>query len=195
MSKFNVAITGGIGSGKSTVSKIIKELGYKVFSADAVYKELLNDGDFLRGVFKSVGLSENLEKSSGLKEVASLVFNDETLLKKLNDYTHPKIMQKLSSLNDGEEVIAFNEVPLLFEGGYQNNYDAVIVVKRSLNARIESVAKRDGLSLLQIQERIKNQYDYEKNEILEHTVIYNDGTLNDLAEKVKAVVNEIIKNI
>ena len=95
MSNYVVAVTGGIGSGKSTVSNIIKELGYAVFSADEVYKNLLNDSEFFNGVLSSVGVTYNGDKKASLKEVSSIVFSSKEALNKLNNYTHPKIMQKL----------------------------------------------------------------------------------------------------
>ncbi|MBO5852125.1 MAG: dephospho-CoA kinase [Clostridia bacterium] len=195
MSNYLIAVTGGIGSGKSTVTNLIKELGYTVFSADEVYKNMLKDDGFFKGVLNSVGVEFNGDKTKALKEVSSLVFRSKEALNALNNYTHPKIMQKMFELNAGVDGIVFNEVPLLFEGDYQHLYNEVIIVIRNLEDRIKSVSKRDGLTMQEIKERIKNQFNYENNAIFKHTVIYNDGTDRDLAEKVRAVVNEIVKKV
>ena len=193
MSNYVVAVTGGIGSGKSTVSNIIKELGYAVFSADEVYKNLLNDSEFFNGVLSSVGVTYNGDKKASLKEVSSIVFSSKEALNKLNNYTHPKIMQKLFELNKSKNGVVFNEVPLLFEGGYESFYNEVIIVLRDKQKRIQGIIKRDGLTKEEIENRIKNQFNYENNHIFKHTVIYNDGSLIQLERSVKAVVNEIIK--
>ena len=193
MSNYVVAVTGGIGSGKSTVSNIIKELGYAVFSADEVYKNLLNDSEFFNGVLSSVGVTYNGDKKASLKEVSSIVFSSKEALNKLNNYTHPKIMQKLFELNKSKNGVVFNEVPLLFEGGYESFYNEVIIVLRDKQKRIQGIIKRDGLTKQEIENRIKNQFNYENNQIFKHTVIYNDGSLIELERSVKAVVNEIIK--
>ena len=193
MSNYVVAVTGGIGSGKSTVSNIIKELGYAVFSADEVYKNLLNDSEFFNGVLSSVGVTYNGDKKASLKEVSSIVFSSKEALNKLNNYTHPKIMQKLFELNKSKNGVVFNEVPLLFEGGYESFYNEVIIVLRDKQKRIQGIIKRDGLTKEEIENRIKNQFNYENNQIFKHTVIYNDGSLIELERSVKAVVNEIIK--
>ena len=193
MSNYVVAVTGGIGSGKSTVSNIIKELGYAVFSADEVYKNLLNDSEFFNGVLSSVGVTYNGDKKASLKEVSSIVFSSKEALNKLNNYTHPKIMQKLFELNKSKNGVVFNEVPLLFEGGYESFYNEVIIVLRDKQKRIQGIIKRDGLTKQEIENRIKNQFNYENNQIFKHTVIYNDGSLIQLERSVKAVVNEIIK--
>ncbi len=195
MSNYVVAVTGGIGSGKSTVSNIIKELGYAVFSADEVYKNLLNDSEFFNGVLSSVGVTYNGDKKASLKEVSSIVFSSKEALNKLNNYTHPKIMQKLFELNKSKNGVVFNEVPLLFEGGYESFYNEVIIVLRDKQKRIQSIIKRDGLTNQEIENRIKNQFNYENNQIIKHTVIYNDGSLIQLERSVKAVVNEIIKKV
>ena len=193
MSNYVVAVTGGIGSGKSTVSNIIKELGYAVFSADEVYKNLLNDSEFFNGVLSSVGVTYNGDKKASLKEVSSIVFSSKEALNKLNNYTHPKIMQKMFEFNNAQNGVVFNEVPLLFEGGYESFYNEVIIVLRDKQKRIQSIIKRDGLTKQEIENRIKNQFNYENNQIFKHTVIYNDGSLIQLERSVKAVVNEIIK--
>ncbi len=193
MSKFNVAITGGIGSGKSAVCNLIKELGYVVFSADEVYKELLCNDEFFNGVLDSVGVKFKGDKNQSLKEVSSIVFLNKDLLQALNNYTHPKIMQKLFELNSKQSGVVFNEVPLLFEGGYENLYDEVIVVFRDKQKRIESVIKRSNLTSVEVEERIKNQFNYEKILNSKHTIIYNDGTAIDLAKNVKAIIDGIFK--
>ena len=84
----------------------------------------------------------------------------------------------------------FAEVPLLFEGGYQKDFDGVIVVLREKSARIGAVAVRDGLSEEEVERRIKNQFDYENKSIFEHTVLYNDGDLAKLREKVGSVLEK-----
>lgn len=193
MSNYVVAVTGGIGSGKSTVTNVIKKLGYAVISADEVYKNLLNDSEFFNGVLSSVGVTYNGDKKASLKEVSSIVFSSKEALNKLNNYTHPKIMQKLFEFNNAQNGVVFNEVPLLFEGGYESFYNKVIIVLRDKQKRIQGIIKRDGLTKQEIENRIKNQFNYENNQIFKHTVIYNDGSLIELERSVKAVVNEIIK--
>ena len=193
MSNYLVAVTGGIGSGKSTVIKIIKELGFVVFSADEVYKTLLENSEFFNGMLNSVGVKFNGDKKQSLKEVSAIVFSNKEALKALNEYTHPKIMRKMLELNKGQGGVVFNEVPLLFEGGYESFYNEVIIILRDRQKRVESVSIRDNLTKEEIENRIKNQFDYENNKIFKHTVIYNDSSILELEQKVKAVVNEIIK--
>ena len=145
------AITGGIGSGKSAVSSIIKELGYPVFSADEVYASLLKNNNFSKQIYTLLGLQFNIEKGFDRKEIANVVFNNEEKLKLLNAFTHDKVMAELKRLNDSETGIVFNEVPLLFEGGYQNMYDGVIVVYRNLEDRINAVVSRDNVSRKEVK--------------------------------------------
>ena len=185
------AITGGIGSGKSAVSSIIKELGYPVFSADEVYASLLKNNNFSKQIYTLLGLQFNIEKGFDRKEIANVVFNNEEKLKLLNAFTHDKVMAELKRLSANEQGIVFNEVPLLFEGGYQNMYDGVIVVYRNLEDRINAVVSRDNVSRKEVIKRINNQFDYEKNSLLAHTIIVNDGIYEALKNKVKAVISEI----
>lgn len=184
-----IAITGGIGSGKSTVINLIEKHGYPVISADETYKKLLEDKEFVRGVHLSVGL--DVDSPVLLREeVSKIVFNNAEKLKDLNSFTHKKIMEKMFEESVGKRVV-FHEVPLLFESGYQDRYDRVLIVKRSKNLRIEGLKIR-GLSIDEINKRIENQIDYEKIDGFEHTVIINDGSLEELSAKVKAVLNEIL---
>ena len=185
-----IAITGGIGSGKSMLSNILKEKGYTVYSADEVYAELLKCPNFVNKVSEIVGVlpsGETLDR----KAVASVVFSNPEKLKALNEFTHEKVMEKLLSLSRGKGVV-FNEVPLLFESGYESLYDKVIVVIRPLELRVKSVVERDGLCEEEVYKRIKNQFNYENLEKDKHTVIINDSDILSFKNKVETVINEIL---
>ena len=186
------AITGGIGSGKSTVCKIIKECGYQVFSADEVYKELLLSPEFVKSIYNALSITDADYNTFDTKLVSSKVFENKELLKKLNDITHPKIMQALIEKSKKVNGVCFNEVPLLFESGLQNLYDGVIVVKRDFSLREKDVIKRDNISKEEFFKRVNNQFDYQNIDNT-HTVITNDGDFKELEVKVKAVLGEIIK--
>ena len=185
-----IAITGGIGTGKSTAISVIKEMGYPVISAVQTYSELLKNPEFVRGVYQAVeidGGSQTLDRVA----VSTKVFNDGEKLKALNKYTHLKIYERMFEKSKGFKVV-FHEVPLLFESGYQEKYDKVIVIMRDLGLRIKSVQNRSGLTEEEVVSRIKNQFNYENLDKNKHTVITNDGSILDFSAKVKAVVNEIL---
>ena len=188
------AITGGIGSGKSTVCKIIENMGYTVFSADKVYKELLKCPTFVQKIYTALGIDCNDFNNFNSKIVSEKVFNNKELLKVLNSVTHPEVMKVLISKSKEIDGVCFNEVPLLFESGYQDLYDGVIVVKRDINLRKQDVLKRDNITEEEFNKRVNNQFNYENISNITHTVITNDNDLEDLSLKVRAVVSEIIKN-
>lgn len=192
--KLYVAVTGGIGSGKTTVLQILKDLGYPAVSADAEAREIYGDEEILekvRALFPACFENGILRR----EKLAAFVFSDEKLLQKLNEITHPVIMQKVfQAMDRAESKIVFAEIPLLFEGNYQSLFDKVIVVMRDMEDRIRAVAERDGLSRTQILARIKKQCDYEKNYFSGHTVIYNNGDISSLKEQVVRIVNEFLSN-
>lgn len=193
--KIYVAVTGGIGSGKSTVIGMIRKMGYPVFSADEIS----------RTIYADPRLQEKIERhfpecisEMGIDraKLSGIVFSDKDRLEMLNSITHPAIMENLFlEMEKSTSVLVFAEVPLLFEEGYERRFDQVIVVLRDRESRIASVQVRDGLSKEEVVARIKNQFDYEKNKIIAHTLIYNDGDLNALYQKVERAINEIKKKI
>lgn len=185
-----IAITGGIGSGKSAVCSILREQGYPVFSCDEIYREMQTDPAYLIALeeaFPGVVRAGRLDRA----RLASVVFRDRKALEKLNALAHPEIMRRLYASME-KYPLSFGEVPLLFESGRQKDFDGVMVVYRPLKDRIESVCARDELSREQVILRMKNQADYEKILKEGHTVIYNDGDIASLREKVSRAVEEII---
>ena len=190
--KLLVAVTGGIGSGKSTVLQMFAKLGYPVFSADAIAKNIYDDADVLamtKKYFSDCILSNKIDR----QKLAHCVFTDPQKLQILNSITHPKIMQILKNqMNACDSPLVFAEVPLLFEAGLQTEFDRVVIVLRNMQERIRSAALRDGVSDQDIKMRITNQFDYEKNAISGHTVLYNDKDYNSLFLQVKQVANDFL---
>lgn len=193
--KIYVAVTGGIGSGKSTVIGMIRKMGYPVFSADEISRTIYADPriqEKIKRHFPECISEMGIDRA----KLSGIVFSDKGRLEMLNSITHPAIMENLFlEMEKSTSVLVFAEVPLLFEEGYERRFDQVIVVLRDRRARIASVQARDGLSKEEVVARIKNQFDYEKNKIIAHTLIYNDGDLNALYQKVERAINEIKKKI
>ena len=189
MQSKKIAITGGIGSGKSAVSQIIKQAGYPVLSCDEIYKNLSFDREYLDKLQK---LFPGCVQDGKLlrRALSEKVFGDNNALKALNALSHPLIMARLEQEME-KFPIAFAEVPLLFEGGYQMQFDEVIVVLREMRLRIESVKARDNLTEDEILSRIRQQFDY--NKLPENClVIENNGTLSDLKESTQKILHKIL---
>lgn len=194
---YKIAITGGIGSGKSTVCDIIKAHGYKVFSCDEIYKQLLCDVDYVKrlaGIFPDVVRNNCIDA----KKLASIVFDDETALKKLNAIAHPMIMKRL--LNDmarEQDKLVFAEVPLLFECGYEHLFDKIIVVERDIEERITSVIKRSHLTREEVSKRMQSQFAYDTNEAKTHykklnaIILKNKGDLAQLEREALLIINSL----
>ena len=193
--KIYVAVTGGIGSGKSTVIGMIRKMGYPVFSADEISRTIYADPRIQEKIERHFPECIS-EMGIDRAKLSGIVFSDKDRLEMLNSITHPAIMENLFlEMEKSTSVLVFAEVPLLFEEGYERRFDQVIVVLRDRESRIASVQVRDGLSKEDVVARIKNQFDYEKNKIIAHTLIYNDGDLNALYQKVERAINEIKKKI
>lgn len=189
--RVKIAITGGIGSGKSLIGDILQKLGYPVFSCDEIYREMKTDAAYLsalESIFNGVVKDGVLDK----QRLSKLVFSDPNQLKRLNELSHPLIMQKLYEQME-KYPVSFAEVPLLFESGRTGDFDDIIVVYRKKEERIDSVCARDNLTPEDVLSRIKNQADYEKIIQEGHTVIYNDGDVSSLKEKVIKTLEKILR--
>ena len=161
--KRKIAITGGIGSGKSFVLNCAREMGHPTFSCDAIYREICQTKEYIDLIaqsFPECVTADGLDR----KKLAACVFNNPPALKKLNQIAHPIIMNELfKKMEEQEGEFVFAEVPLLFEGNYENDFHETIYVKRNQQARIESVKLRDNLSKEEILNRIKNQFDIDSD--------------------------------
>lgn len=191
-----IAITGGIGSGKSAVSDIIRSLGYTVYDADEIYAKLLSREDFVRGIYKAVGVEPCVSGGKIVfdrKAISDAVFRDRKKLDKLNEFTHSEVYKFIERIRDAHLSCdpLFFEIPLLFESGRQKDFDHVLVVTRPIEDRLNAVMKRSGLSRDEVLLRVKNQIDYDNFDFKEHTVIVNDKDLSSLKEKTVSALEKI----
>lgn len=191
-----IAITGGIGSGKTTVCNIIKDKGYHVFSCDEIYAELLNGGKLTCAIVNEFG-DGVLNRSGGIdrKKLADCVFSDNEKLQILNEITHPKIFEEMFARSEKCDGVVFFEVPLLFEGGYQKLFDNVIVVLRDINCRIEHVKLRNKISVVEVAKRIAQQFNYDNSDFAQYYVIHNYVKIDDLSDIIDEILLKITKEM
>ncbi len=186
-SKLKIAITGGIGSGKSTACALLKEEGYPVYSCDEAYAQLFNSGYFNESFLKLFGKCAFDEEGKPSRErISKIVFSDRQKLKELDKITHPAIFGYMfKKAEEEEKCVCFFEVPLLFEGGYQKLFDKVLIIMRDENERIKSIMQRDNLSEEEALLRLNSQFKYQNNTFAEYYVIHNSGNFDDLRVKLR----------
>ena len=193
MKNKKIAITGGIGSGESTVSLLIAELGYPVLSCDNITTQLYKKRKvklLLKKIFPSAVKGFFHPKIDRTK-IASLAFNDKSLHAQLTDTITPLVMAEVNKQCSAIKGVVFVEVPLLFECNYQDYFDGVLVVVRDKKSRIESVKARSNLSEEQILARMQNQIDYDSFDLTAYTVITNDD-ISTLKDKVISAIKPFI---
>ncbi|QSS96796.1 dephospho-CoA kinase [Psychroflexus sp. ALD_RP9] len=182
-----IGLTGGIGSGKTTVANFFSELGVPVFIADKVAKSLYNQKEVINLIKQTFG--EHLFKENKLdrQALASIVFNNSTKLNKLNKIIHPRVHYEFENwLKQQNSSYVIYEAAIIFEHNRQNFFDKIILVTAPKSTRINRVMSRDGISESQVLERICQQWPDEKKANLTDFVVINV----DL-EKTKARVQEI----
>ena len=155
-----IGITGGIGSGKSTVSDLLRSKGYPVFDTDREARVIQDtDAEVVAATRDLFGNYIYVDGRLNRPAVAALVFDNPALLKQLTDIVHPAVRKKIlewSQQFDKNQII-FVESAVLFEGGFYKLMDKIVLIVASEEIRIERVMKRDGLSREQVLARIKNQ--------------------------------------
>jgi dephospho-CoA kinase len=154
-----VGLTGGIGSGKSTVAKIFQSLGVPVFNSDEVAKDIINnDEETVKLVSEKFGAVYNNGKLDTQK-MAEIVFNDDTALESINNIIHPKVKEyfgKWVEKND-EYSILVKEAAILIESGAYNQTDIIILVTAPEDLRIKRVVERDSVSEDKVKSRMAKQ--------------------------------------
>ena len=177
-----IGITGGIGSGKTTVAKIFEVLGVPVYYADDAAKRLMNEDESLQqNIIDHFGTSVFENKQLNRSLLASMVFNNPEKLALLNSIVHPvtiddaeKWMKQLATAGEEEIPYAVKEAALIFESGAQKKLDYVIGVHAPYKLRLQRAMQRDGLSKEEIEVRMNRQMDETKKMNLCNFIITND---------------------
>lgn len=184
-----IAITGTMASGKSVVSDMIRQ-SYPVFDSDSVAKEVYNEGnpclDNIKSLFPSCFKDGLFDK----KEMANIVFHDKEELDKLQNIIYPYLKEQLMLFFDTHE-LAFAEVPVLFENGFDKDFDKIIVVTCQKETAIRRCMEDRHYTYEEAISRLENQLDPSYQIERASYVIYNDGTLKELEIKVKDVIERI----
>ncbi|MCD8307886.1 MAG: dephospho-CoA kinase [Clostridia bacterium] len=184
-----VAVTGGIGSGKTELCKWIEKEGNSVFSCDQIYTELLDSNEEFRSrILDAFPAAKDAEGRLDRKVLSAIVFEDRRRREQLNGITHPLIIKELLKQMDCC-MTSFAEVPLLFEGGYEKLFDKVVIVMRDEDDRIDAIMERSGLTYEEAKSRMKAQANYDKLPISKYFVVYNNGTLDDLHDKALYIID------
>ncbi|MBR5388251.1 MAG: dephospho-CoA kinase [Clostridia bacterium] len=190
-----IAITGGIGSGKTVAVSALKKAGIKVVNCDEVVKKLYKNRAFLKELKKIFPdeIKGRIFLKADKKKIAEKAFSDDKVYKLLTETVTERALS-VALLRAEKNDLSVVEVPLLFETKAEKYFDRVIVIKRDLKDRIESVKKRSDLSEEEITARIKAQFDYEKKDLSRYIVLENDRGKEELAEKVLAAVASCVKD-
>jgi len=188
-----VALTGGIGSGKSAVSRLLRSYGAVVVDADLVAREVVDVGTpGLAAVAEAFG-REVLQPDGSLHRAAlgRRVFSDPQALAQLNAITHPRIAERTAELfrqaaSSGADVLV-HDVALLVENGLSRGYDAVVVVAAAPATQLDRLVRLRGMSQDDARARIAAQAPLEDKLAVATHVIRNDGRVEELAPQVERV--------
>lgn len=191
-----VGLTGGIASGKSSVSRILAELGAVVIDADQLARDVVARGTpGLARVVEAFG-PQVLTSEGDLDRpaVGRLVFADEEARRTLEGIVHPLVFEQYAALEEGapEGALVVHDIPLLAESGRAEGFDAVIVVDAPRELQIERMLRDRGMSLEDAEARIAAQATREQRLALATHVIENTGSLEELRARVEQVHAELV---
>lgn len=175
-----VGLTGNIGSGKTTVSKIFEIIGIPVFHADVVAKQLYTLPDVINEVKNKLGAEVFTDNIVDFKKLASAIFSDHTKLKILNQIIHPKVYEAAERWFKQQSGVPYivHESAILFENNLQGRYDKIINVSADMEVRLRRVIERDGTNRKEVERRISNQMsDIEKTKLADFIIYNNEDDL------------------
>jgi len=189
-----IGLTGGIATGKSTVTKILQKKGIKVIDADKIAHEMQKKGSpVLVGLTDLFG-PDILTKEGQLnrEHLGSIIFGDVLKKELLDAYMFPRIKDELIKLiNEANESLIFIDVPLLFEAGFDNLVHQSVVIAADESIQIERLMKRNNISRVEALKRISSQMSIKQKVELADIVIENNGSY----EELEFAINNMITNL
>lgn len=201
-----VGVTGGIGSGKSYICKILEDMGYPVFYTDNEAKLILiNNIEVRNFIIENYGGESFIDNKPNSKHLANILFGDDLEMKRLAELTTPIIRSRLDEwlLDNNNQEFTFVESAIMFEYRLDKIFDSVICVSASLDTRIDRVIKRDSHRTREdVITIINKQFSEEKKIELSNHIIFNDSiegknikTNDVLIEEIKEILEKIKENV
>ncbi len=198
MNMYLIGLTGGMGSGKSTVADCLRSNGIPVIDADVIAHKIMNEESTLDKIHEIFGKNV-FDKDGSLNKVkfSSVLFTNIVKRKKLNEFVHPKVWTEMMNetekyVTEGSKVI-FLDVPLLIESGWHTRVNETWLVKADYNERIERLRLRTNLSTEEIKKRIEIQMPESEKEEYADKIINNDGTIEETEKQVIEELQKIIE--
>jgi len=191
-----VGLTGGIGSGKTTVANYFIALNVPVYIADNEAKALMNRSKVIkRKLIKLFGDEAYVDNTLNKPFIASQIFSNQNLLKKMNAIVHPKVAKHFSNWVKKQNVpYVISEVAIIFENGSQGKYDYIITVVAPEQTRLNRVIKRDNSSEAKVKAIMNNQWtDQQKTEHSDFVI--NNTDLKDTKLQVENIHSKLLKSI
>lgn len=191
-------LTGNIGSGKSTVGRLLQKAGFAYIDADYLGKTAAEPGTFANAEIKRVFGTEYFDENGNLlrKKMGTLVFANPHELAKLNSILHPAIKMMIKdgiteSLQKNPQKHIMVEAAIMFESGMNDVVEKVILVAADEEIRLKRVMERDSLTEEQVRQRMKNQMEQSEKEKLSDYIIANNGDFAELELNVQCFLNSI----
>jgi len=187
MKIIKVAITGGIGSGKSTFANYLASKGYVVINADDISKDILTfDESIIKKVSEEFGSDSYKDGKLNKKFIAVQVFSDPANLNKLNSILHPRVLQKIDTLIEKkykDEKIIFIEAALIYEADIEKKFDYVVLVTADFNIRLKRSVESGKFNEEDFINRDNNQIPQEEKEKRADFIFSNNESKKDLIKK------------
>jgi dephospho-CoA kinase len=184
-----IGLTGGIGSGKTTVANYIKSKGIPVYIADDEAKRIMHSAEIIQSIKNEFGIVVFDNAVLNREKLAHIVFNNPEKLKVLNQIIHPAVKKHFDNwLKDHQEFpYVVKEAAILFESGSYMDCDKIITVSTPLETRIKRVLERDSTTREAVLNRIQNQWTDAQRIAKSDYVIYNN-TVNEAKEQVENIL-------
>lgn len=198
-SPFRIGLTGGIGTGKSTVLAILKKHHVPVISADEIVHQLYETDTDLRNAIRHTFGERCITDEGGVnrKELGAVIFQDSAKRKQLEDMTHGRVREAVAQFfqSHADAGLAVAEIPLLFESGTPEqiaaSYDAIWLVAASEDSQLQRLTSQRHMKLDEALLRLKSQMPLTDKIPRSHAVIHNNGSLADLEQQVLHLLREM----
>jgi dephospho-CoA kinase len=193
-----VALTGGIGSGKSTVARMFKDEGAHLIDFDYLARLVVEpDKPAWREIIDYFGPKIlSYDRTLNRSALAKIIFSDDKSRKILESFTHPRIFEERDTLikaikeKDPSSIVII-DFPLLFELGLNKKFDKVILVYVKRDIQLKRIIKRDGLEKEEVERRLDAQILIEEKRSFSDYIINNEGSLNNTRDQVRNIINEL----